>query len=206
MFYSFAIKVVNVVMKLFLNVSYKGLENIRDEGGYIICSNHRSLWDPIFVGIGAKKHKLNFMAKKELFSFKPFGAIIKALGAFPVNRKTGDIGAVKNAEEVISARKVLLIFPEGTRSKEGTPLRAKNGAVYVASETNCPILPVAICFDGKIRFRKKVTVEFGKMICSENLKINPENKSVDAKKASELVMTEIVKMVNANLNTNYSVK
>ena len=197
MFYSFAKAIVKPIMYILFRVKYIGRENLPSEGGYIACANHRSLWDPIFIGIGEKKRKFSFMAKKELFKFKPFGAIIKSLGAFPVNRKSADIGAIKNAVDTVKGGKALLIFPEGTRSKYGKPLRPKSGAVYIANEANVNILPVSISFNTKkLRLGTKVTISFGKMISTDEIRISQENKTQDARKASEYVMNKIIEMQN----------
>ena len=146
------------------------------------------------------------MAKKELFKFKPFGALIRAFGAFPINRGAADSGAIKNAEEVVRSGKILLIFPEGTRSKTGVPLRAKSGAAYIAAEAGVDIIPVAICYEGKYCIRKKVTVCYGEPIKSSEIVVTKENKSADAKKAMSLVFGRVVDMINSHLGTNYTVK
>lgn len=206
MFYSFCRALVTPIMHLLIKVKYEGQENLNLSGGYILCSNHRAWWDPILIGVGVRDRHINFMAKKELFKFKPFGALIKALGAFPVNRGAADSGAIKNAEEVVSSGKTLLIFPEGTRSKTGDPLRAKSGAAYIASETGAQIVPVAICYVGKYCIRKNVTVVYGKPISADEIAISHENKSADAKKATGLIMGKIVDMLNSKLGTDYKVK
>lgn len=206
MFYSIARFIVKPIMHLLIRVKYEGQENLKESGGYILCSNHRAWWDPILVAFGIKKRQITFMAKKELFKFKPFGAIIRALGAFPINRGAADSGAIKNAEDIVKSGKILLIFPEGTRSKTGIPLRAKSGAAYIAAETGVDIIPVAICYEGKYCIRKKVTVCYGEPIKSSEIVINKENKSTDAKKAMALVFGKVVDMINSHLGTNYSVK
>ena len=206
MFYSIARFIVTPIMHLLIKVRYEGQENLKENGGYILCSNHRAWWDPILVAFGIRKRHINFMAKKELFKFKPFGVIIRALGAFPINRGTADSGAIKTAEDILNSGKILLIFPEGTRSKTGTPLRAKSGAAYIAHETGADIIPVAICYEGKYCIRKKVTVCYGQPIKSDEIVIQKENKSADAKKAMNLVFGRIVDMLNAHMGTNYTVK
>ncbi len=206
MLYSIARFIVTPIMHLLIDVKYEGQENQKASGGYILCANHRAWWDPILVAFGIKKRHITFMAKKELFKFKPFGALIRAFGAFPINRGAADSGAIKNAEEIVKNGKILLIFPEGTRSKTGEPLRAKSGAAYIAAEAGVDIIPVAICYEGKYCIRKKVTVCYGKPIKSDEIVIRKENKSADAKNAMGLVFGRIVDMLNSHLGTNYTVK
>lgn len=202
LFYNIARVILTPIICFLFNIKYVGVENLKENGGYILCSNHRSLWDPLLIAFGIKNRKLNFMAKKELFKFKPFAAIIRSLGAFPVSRGSGDIGAIKNAVDVVNSGKILLIFPEGTRSKTGKPLRAKAGAVYIANETKSDIIPVAICFDTKkLRIGSKVTVCYGESISYEEIKVSEENKSVDARNLAQYVMQKIIDLMNKFLKT-----
>ncbi len=200
MFYTIIRALFVPIVHLLFHVRFEGRENIRENGAALICSNHRSFVDPVFIAIGVKKRKLCFMAKKELFSFKPFGYIFSKLGAFPVNRGAGDMAAIENAEKALNEGRLLLIFPEGTRSKDGNPLRPKSGAVYIASDTGADIIPVAICYEGKrLCLRKKVTVIFGAPILNSEIKISKEKRAVDSRRASALVMDRIIEMMNSRL-------
>lgn len=201
MFYKVVRAIFVPIVHLLFNVKFEGRENLRESGAALICSNHRSFVDPVFIAVGIKKRKLCFMAKKELFSFKPFGFIFSKLGAFPVNRGAGDMEAIKHAENSLNDGKLLLIFPEGTRSRDGNPLRPKSGAVYIASDTGADIIPVAICYDGKLRLRKKVTVCFGEPILNSEIKMSEENKVKESRRASALVMDRIIEMLNSRLKT-----
>ncbi len=200
MFYTVIKAIATPIIHLLFNVKFEGRENIPESGALVVCSNHRSFIDPAFIAIGIKKRKMCFMSKKELFSFKPFGFLISKLGAFPVDRGAGDVQAIKTAEEYLKKGRPLMIFPEGTRSKDGNPLRPKSGAVYIASDTGADILPVALCFEGKKLFpRKRVTVCFGKPIANSEIKMPEENKVKESRRASALVMDSIIEMLNSHL-------
>ncbi len=147
------------------------MENIPSDRGIILCANHRCYFDPVFVGVKLKR-ELRFMAKVELFHKPVLGALIKKLGAFPVKRGTGDMEAVTKAIDTVKNGGVFAIFPEGTRSKTGEMGKFKSGAVLVASKTDGDIVPCYIQFEGKLRFRSKVTVTFGKVIKNEEFKID----------------------------------
>ena len=200
MFYTVIKAIATPIIHILFNLKFEGRENISESGALVVCSNHRSFIDPAFIGLGIKNRKLCFMAKKEIFSFKPLGFVFKKLGAFPVDRGTGDIEAIKTAEDYLKKGRPLMIFPEGTRSKDGNPLRPKSGAVYIASDTGADILPVAICFEGKKLFlRKKVTVCYGKPIPNSEIKMPEENKVKESRRASALVMDSIIEMLNSHL-------
>ena len=81
-------------------------------GGMIIASNHISNSDPVLLGLSQKKRRLFFMAKIELFKNKFFGALIRALGAFPVERGAGDGKAIKTGEDLIRDGEIMTIFIE----------------------------------------------------------------------------------------------
>lgn len=170
-FYDFAFIVCNAFVKVGFKFRAEGVENLPQTGGYILCSNHRSYLDPIFLGVKVKR-QLAFMAKEELFRVKVLGPIIKKLGAFPIARGKGDTGAVEFAIDTVKSGKALMLFPEGTRSKDGKLLKLKSGVIVIASQSQGLIVPSAIVFEGKLRFRRKVTVRYGKPISCDELELN----------------------------------
>ncbi len=157
------------LMKLLFFYEVKGKNNIPKKGGYIVCSNHLSNFDPVFLGI-TQKRQIFYMAKKELFKNKFFGWLIRKLGAFPVDRGKGDGKAINNAETLIEEGKVLGIFIEGTRSKTGEFLRPKAGAAMIAEKVNVPVIPVCITpKNKKVRIFQKVTISWGEPISCDQL-------------------------------------
>ena len=170
-FYNFAFIVCNAFVKVVFKFRAEGVENLPQTGGYILCSNHPSYLDPIFLGVKVKR-QLAFMAKEELFRVKVLGPIIKKLGAFPIARGKGDTRAVEFAIDTVKSGKALMLFPEGTRSKDGKLLKLKSGVIVIASRSQGFIVPSAIVFEGKLRFRRKVTVRYGKPISCDELELN----------------------------------
>lgn len=165
--------------------------------GYILASNHKTNFDPLFIGIGCNKN-VRFMAKKELFKNPILGAIIKGLGAFPVSRGTGDYGAIEKSIDIVKNGGVLGIFPEGTRSKNGKLGRAKSGAVVVASKTGGDIVPVGIRYGKKTLWRRHIDIYYGKPITSEHLAITNNAKS-EIKAASRLLMSNIAELLGVEI-------
>lgn len=187
--YKFGRLVCRAFIKIAFNVSTTGKENLPESGNFILCSNHRTYMDPIFIGLNIKQ-KLTFMAKQELFEKPVLGFVIKRLGAFPVSRGKGDTGAVDTAIKSVKDGKVLAIFPEGTRSRDGELLRFKSGAALVAHKTGADIVPACICFEGKLSFRKKVIVRFGKPVSNEELGITGQM-ATELKNASKLLQSRV---------------
>lgn len=152
---------IRFVLLFVFRIKVTGRENMPPEGGVIVTINHRSNWDVIVAGVSSPR-QLGYMAKSELFKNKLFGGLITALGAFPVHRGKGDIGAIKAALTRLREGKIVAMFPEGKRVKDGSLPTAKPGAVMLAHKAKVPIVPVKL--SGKYRWMSKITVTIGKPI------------------------------------------
>lgn len=152
-----------IAMKIAFSVKLEGKENIPKDTNCIFASNHRTNADPPLISCGLKgKH--SFMAKEELFKNKFFGWLIRNLGAFPVSRGKGDMAVLDTAVERLENGCNLMIFPEGTRSKDGKVHRGHSGAAVIAARSGKPVIPVGIVFGEKLKFRTKITVKYGEPI------------------------------------------
>lgn len=171
----------------------RGIEKIKNfENGHILCSNHLSNLDPVFLAIVHFK-PINFMAKAELFKSKLFGKFLSAIGVFAVNRGKSDHQALDRATDILKAGDVLGIFVEGTRSKTGEFLRPKSGATVLAYNTSSPIIPVCITGEGennKVKMFKKTIIEYNYPILPEELNIK-EGTRLEIKAGTALIMQKI---------------
>ena len=196
MFYSFCWWLCMIWIRVMYHVEIIGRENVPRDRGYILAANHRTNMDPIFVAAGVRA-PIRYMAKVELFQKgKLFSWLLHRLGAFPVERGKGDTGAVEWAEQVVRSGAVLGMFPEGTRSKDGTPGKPKSGVAMIASQTNASVLPCAVCYGKELRFRTRLTIRYGPLIPYERLGFSPANAAPrEIKAASRLIMDEIVRLL-----------
>jgi len=164
------VDIIRALIRVFLffvfRIKVSGKENMPHEGGVIVAINHRSNWDVVVAG-AVSPRQLGYMAKAELFNNKLFGALIRALGAFPVHRGKGDIGAIKSALTRLRDGETVAMFPEGRRVRDNEKATAKPGAVMIAHKAKVPVVPVKI--SGKYRFMSKLCVTFGEPITYENL-------------------------------------
>ncbi len=145
-FYGFCHVLVRILARFWLSLSaaqVEGREHIPSSGGFILASNHCSHFDPPILAI-ASPRPLSYFAKQELFANPIFSAVIRRLGAFPVERGSGDQAALGRAIQLLASGYALVIFPEGTRSRDGKLGRAKLGAALMAVKAKVPILPVFI--------------------------------------------------------------
>jgi 1-acyl-sn-glycerol-3-phosphate acyltransferase len=123
--------------------SYSGREHVPRTGGVIVVSNHLNNADPPMIARALGRH-IVFMAKKEMLDLPLAGALFRWWGTFPVRRGEADMGALRAATEVVRSGRMLMMFPEGTRSRTGGLGRGHPGTAMIALRTGAPILPVAI--------------------------------------------------------------
>ena len=136
-------RLVRMLVPAFGGVTVRGAENIPEEGPVIVASNHAANIDPPYLS-QIMDRQLHMMAKEELFKVPVLGRYIRALAAFPVKRGTADRAALREAVERLKQGHVLGIFPEGTRSPDGTLGPAEKGFALIARQTGAPIVPVAM--------------------------------------------------------------
>ncbi len=183
-FYKAVRNILKVPIKLIYNPKINGIENI-PEKPYILVGNHKSLWDIPLLAM-CVKDEIYFMAKKELFDHKITNYIFTRLGAFPIDRETLDINAIKTSLSILKDGKILGIFPEGTRNKTSdTLLPFKNGVTKIAKKTNSLIVPFGI--SGDYKFRSNLTINIGKAIDMNLVKVEDENKYLEDK-VKELIL------------------
>ncbi len=194
----FLIRLLSPPLRLIMRVKVVGAENIPQTAGQpplVLCCNHISNWDPVLLEIVQPRH-VYFMAKAELFCNKLFSWFLgKQIGAFPVKRGTGDTGAIDTAKALVSEGKLVGIFPEGTRSKDGKLLRPKSGAALIVSRTGASVLPVAITAKNqKIRPFCKTTVTFGKPLSPQEMHTEDQS-APDLRYATRKIMSVIAEMI-----------
>ena len=175
-------------------IEYIGTENIPVEGGFILASNHINALDPVFIGLGIENRQLHFMGKKELFENPFVKAFLTKLNGFPIVRGSGDSDALNYAVRVASEGNILGIFPEGTRSKDYKPARAKSGVSVIAHKAKVPVLPVSIYNCDEMKRKSKITIRFGELISYENLGLSEDASREEIKGSAKMIMGEIVKL------------
>ncbi|MFD6069896.1 MULTISPECIES: 1-acyl-sn-glycerol-3-phosphate acyltransferase [Amycolatopsis] len=126
-------------------IRVEGTEHIPSTGGAVIACNHVSYLDFIFCGLGAQpaKRLVRFMAKKEIFSNRIAGPLMRGMHHISVDRGAG-LASYREAVERLKAGEVVGVFPEATISRSFTVKDIKSGAVRMAAEAGVPVVPMAL--------------------------------------------------------------
>jgi len=192
------------VVRGFLLVKYRlkivGEENIPLKGGVVLCANHASYLDPPVLGCATSRRMVRFMARSTLAKNRALDVLYKWLKAILIHRDRGDLGAMKTAIKCLKAGDVIGIFPEGTRSPDGTLQEAKGGIAFLLAKAAVPVVPMYL--EGTYKaFPKganklapsRITVYVGRPIPpSEILSAMPEKGDYAA--AGALVMRRIAEL------------
>lgn len=160
-FYDTGAKILRPIYSLLWPSKVTGLENIPDEGGFVMCANHVHWRDPLFLAVRMPKRHFTYLAKSELFKTRIARRVLgeKGLGAIPINRGQSDLNAVRLAIKTIADGHGLGIFPQGTRSRDNTPTPMLSGVAMIALRAHAPVIPVYL--DGPYRLFHRVDVRIG---------------------------------------------
>jgi len=121
-----------------------GQQNIPEKGGAIIASNHQSYFDPALLSSASSRH-LHFLARQELFEFNwLFKTLISSLNAVPLERRKFNSEGIRKTIDYLSEGKIFIVFPEGTRTFDGTIKPFKPGLTALSLKAGVPIIPARI--------------------------------------------------------------
>ncbi|MGQ4873368.1 MAG: 1-acyl-sn-glycerol-3-phosphate acyltransferase [Promethearchaeia archaeon] len=182
-----------------LKVEYQDKRLPLEYGPAIIVGNHQSHLDPFFIG-GAVYRRIRWMSKEENFKTPIVRTLFTNLGAFKIRRGAGDMEAWEQAKNILYNGGWVGIFPEGTRSEDGSLGEFRTGAIRLAIETGVPIIPTYVIGSrdalpkGKLIMRPaKVTVRVGKPIYYDDYKDKPITYP-EAKKLAAELREEVIKL------------
>ena len=159
------------IFKFFYRIKSHNRENEIFDKPFIVCANHTSMLD-VGAIVMSMKTQIRFMAKKEAFKVPVLNWFIKSMGAFPVDRKGGDVGAIKKAISMLKEGECIGIFPQGTRIPYVNPreTEVKDGVGMIATRAGVGVIPVFIKNkSGKLKAFRRNDVIIGKYISPEEI-------------------------------------
>jgi 1-acyl-sn-glycerol-3-phosphate acyltransferase len=187
--FSFGQFLCRVFFRIFYRVELIGKENIPDDDGVLLCSNHIHNLDPPLVGCFLKR-KTRFMAKAELFEAPILKTLLPKLGAFPIRRGMSDRQALRTGLKLLNDSELIGVFPEGTRSKTGTLGKGLTGVGFFALRSEAAVVPCAVI--GSYKPFSKLKVIYGQPIDMATLR----NEKASAEQATEQIMTSIQQLLD----------
>lgn len=189
MFYRFIYSILRIIATPLFRIRVHGIEKIPENEKYIVCANHKSLLDPVFIAL-ALDRQVHFIAKKELFEVPILKKILKFLKAIPAQRDGKDLSVLRDSIKLIKSGKILGIFPEGTRVKEIKRENIKDGAGYIALKSKTDILTIEIISSYKPFFKTDLYIK--------NIVKIEDFKNLKSKDAMEKIMDETYEKMYEN--------
>ena len=148
-------------------VKFHHRERLLQEPPFVLIANHRHALDPIAMAMGIPKKQIVFLAKKELGKSPFTQNIMTRLHCILVDRHNVDMEAMRACMKAVKMKKILLIFPEGTRHHEGEMEQIETGTALIAMRSKAPVIP--IYFDRKLNFFRVTNLYVGEPIPYDDL-------------------------------------
>ncbi len=185
-------------VRLVLRIRVHGKRNEpkRKDGPYLVCANHQTVLDPVFIAAATGRQQPHFMGKESLFRVPVLGRLVRWLGAFPVSRGRSDVGAIKHTIKLIESGRSVGMFPQGTRCPDVDvrETKVKAGVGMIAAHTGVQILPVFIGMkEQHWKFFRRVHVVIGEPIPFERFGYDKEKPGEYARISAE-VFAEICRL------------
>ena len=157
----------HIVFHTLMPVRFHHKERLLQDPPYVVIANHRHALDPVVMAMGIPKHQIVFLAKKELGGTPLTQNLLTRLHCILVDRHNADMDAMRSCMKAIKLKKILLIFPEGTRHHEGQMEQIESGTALIAMRSKAPVIP--IYFDRKLSWFKVTNLYVGEPIPYDDL-------------------------------------
>jgi len=194
--YNIFYHLAKVVAYAFFSFRVLHRERLPESGPLILAVNHQSFFDPPLAGICSRRG-VYYLARKSLLKWPFFGPLFPAMNVIPVDRDGNDMAALKVVIRLIKSGNGVVLFPEGTRSRDGTLGNAQPGLGLVIAKTLAPVVPMRIfgafeAFPKEAKFprRHRITVAVGEPIHFSKTDV-PDNSRETYQKLSDRVMRAI---------------
>ncbi len=166
--YEIARVLAKILFHTLMPVRFHHKERLLQDPPYVVIGNHRHALDPVVMAMGIPHHQIVFLAKKELAGNSKFlRNLLVRLHCILVGRHESDMEAMRACMKAVKMKKILLIFPEGTRHHEGQMEQIESGTSLIAMRSKAPVIP--IYFDRKLGLFKVTNLYVGEPIPYDDL-------------------------------------
>ena len=202
LFYDLIRESALLILQVFYRLKRVRVKNVPREGAVLLVANHQSFLDPPIVSSAIRHRHTDFLARGGLFKFKPFGWLISTLHSTPIKQGAGDAGAMKATIAKMKEGKMMLVFPEGSRTEDGQMHEFQRGIAVLLKRADCQVVPVGIegAFDVWPRtrkiprlFTKRIVVCFGDPVDSNKLMANGTDQAIETLRQSVATLVEEAK-------------
>ena len=181
--YRFAAFVLRALFRLGYRLEVVGRERVPRDRCLVLASNHQSNMDPPLVGAFFPR-EISFVAKKQLFAKPWLARLIRHYNAIPLDRSGVDRRAIREIRERLDQGRDLLVFPEGTRSRDGRLGKPRSGLGFIVSAAEVDVLPVLILGSrqrpGLPGFRPRLRLEYGNPVARASLPLGRDAECGDS--------------------------
>ncbi len=179
-----------------VKVKFEGLEHVRGEGPYLFMSNHQGAYD-IFALEGHLPFHFKWLAKKELFYIPVLGWAMAAAGYISIDREgtRKTVEAMNEAARKIQEGMSVVVFPEGSRSPDGSIQPFKKGGFTLAIKSKVPIIPMSITGSREIMPKGKLAASPGEIRIRIDHPIETQNYSLKDRK---ILMEKVRQTISKN--------
>ena len=160
---------------------------------FIVASNHTAAADGVII-CAAFKNQVRFMSKKELFKVPVVGAFLRAIGCYPVDRKSSDVAALRTTINLLKDKDCVGIFPQGTRKPGVDPATTtvKNGVGLIAARSGADVLPVCVkSKKGAVKMFRKNYIIIGDLIKNEEFDFENNKGTEGHQRVADRIHAEI---------------
>lgn len=190
-----------LVWHLAFRIKVIGRENLIRDRGFVLAPNHISAIDPVFV-VTARfwGRPMVILGKEELFHInRVLTWMWRNVGLVCVRRGKGDTAMLEGVVDEVRGGRGVLIFPEGTRTKDGNLGKLKSGAFVIAAEAGVDMIPCRIIYKGgKMRVFGRCTIVFGKPIPAEKLALGEPRSAKRLRECKDLLRDELERLLEEN--------
>ena len=154
--YEIARVLANIVFHTVMPVRIHRRDRLQQEPPYVLIANHRHAMDPLAMAMGIRRRQIVFLGKKELGKHRLVRNMLVRMHTILVDRHNVDMEAMRACMKAVKMKKVLLIFPEGTRHHEGQMEQIETGTALISMRSRAPAVPIYI--DRKMGFFRNLYV------------------------------------------------
>ena len=196
--YKFFYTLAKILARVFFRMRVVHPERMIESGPLILAVNHSSFFDPPLAGICSRR-AVYFLARKTLLQWPFFGPLFPDMNVIPVERDGNDMSALREVIKKIREGNGVLLFPEGTRSKDGNIQPARAGIGLVIAKTGAPVLPMRIfgAYDAFPKNSKRLHFTQITVVIGEPLVFSPNDLASATRETYQMLSDRVMEAIAA---------